>query len=160
MAKQDSNVAPLVFLAVAAGTIVFVATGIKAQVILEKLKIGVSDIKILPGTNILQTKLEFDLILDNREDLEVTFQRFDGDIIFKNQIITSFRIDQAIQIRKKDITRIQIPLLVSNLNLLASILDILITKAKAEVNIIGSMRANNINFPINKTVQLFRPPRF
>ena len=156
MVKTETSALGLfAFLAITGTIVAFTLTGAKASRFIEDLKKQVVAIRLKKGSNLLTTKLEFDLALTNDSASSLLFQSFNGNLIYKTNSLSTFLIQQDQTIIAKDTTILRIPVSINNLQALDTVLE-LILKKKAEVpfRIVGTIRIENFNFPIDQEIIL------
>lgn len=107
------------------------------------------------NTGLLRTTLEVTMRVKNPNSQGLTFDRFVGSLSNNGSQIALIDVNgygKGITVAKNAETDITFPVEVSNLGLLAQILDLVINKTNPKVTINGTLSIGAFNIPINQTL--------
>lgn len=139
------------------GGLFFLASLARAETFVKGLRHEIRDIKIVQGSNIFRTNLELELALINDKTTSLRFKRLNGNILYRNSVVTSFFVERNVTIAPRDTTILQIPITINNLQVLDTLLDILINKQQdVDLRIRAKLQVGGVTLPIDEIVRLRR----
>lgn len=104
------------------------------------------------NTNLLKSTVDVTIRVSNPNDQSLTFTRFAGSLINNGTQIAQIDVNAPVTIAAKSQTDITFPVQISNLSVVAQILDMLIRKTSPMVTLNGVLTAGSFQVPISQTL--------
>jgi LEA14-like dessication related protein len=126
----------------------------KESASIENLKYQFTKLKLVKG-GLFNTQIDLTLQLSNVSSSQLNFKSFTGDLFYNESTLGLISILNPITIAPRATSAVTIPIAISNLSALKSLLSIIANKkASPEMEIKGTMNVSDVLIPVTSKINL------
>jgi hypothetical protein len=104
--------------------------------------------------NLLNTKLETDLVIENPNKDTVNFSSIAGEFLYDKKVIGSIDLNRVIPIKGNEKTMLKgLPIVLNNFSAMAALLDIIKKGGQTKLKFKGNMKAGGFKYPIDQDIE-------